>query len=116
METNTSEPPFKCRKRRDAIKTRRESLAWDKSGRNLITDQTVTGMKVARTSHRLLYGTREPTPPMLMEKSKRNPVRMKVQMRRIGADQPVVAKKPPNSGGAKGLSYPVLDNGSTTGK
>jgi hypothetical protein len=47
METNTSEPPFKCRKRRDAIKTRKESLAWDKSGRNLFTDQTVTGMKVA---------------------------------------------------------------------
>jgi hypothetical protein len=47
METNPSEPPFKCRKRRDVIKTRRESLAWDKSGRNLITDQTVTGMKVA---------------------------------------------------------------------
>ena len=73
METNTSEPPFKCRKRKDAIKTRRESLAWDKSGRNLFTDQTVTGMKVARTSHRLLYGTWEPTPPMLMEKSKRKP-------------------------------------------
>ena len=73
METNTSEPPFKCRKRREAIKTRRESLAWDKSGRNLITDQTVTGMKVARTSHRLLYGTWEPTPPMIMEKSKRRP-------------------------------------------
>jgi hypothetical protein len=65
METNPSEPPFKCRKRRDVIKTRRESLAWDKSGRNLITDQTVTGMKVVRTSHRLLYGTWEPTPPML---------------------------------------------------
>jgi hypothetical protein len=47
METNTSEPPFKCRKRSDVIKTRRESLAWDKSGRNLCTDQAVTGMKVA---------------------------------------------------------------------
>jgi DNA replication protein DnaC len=38
---------IKCRKRRDVIKTRRESLAWDKSGRHLITDQTVTGMKAA---------------------------------------------------------------------
>jgi hypothetical protein len=47
METNTSEPLIKCRKRRDVIKTRRESLAWDKSGRHLITDQTVTGMKAA---------------------------------------------------------------------
>jgi len=32
METNTGEPLIKCRKRRDAIKTRRESLTWDKSG------------------------------------------------------------------------------------
>ena len=41
---------------------------------------------------------------------------MKVQMRRIGTDQPVVAMKPPNGGGAKGLSDPVLDSGSTTEK
>jgi hypothetical protein len=41
---------------------------------------------------------------------------MKVQMRRIGADEPVVAKKPPNGGGAKGLSYPVLNNVSTIAK
>ena len=47
METNPSELLKKCRKRRDVIKTRRESLAWDKSGRDLITDQTVTGMKAA---------------------------------------------------------------------
>ena len=32
METNTSEPLIKCRKRRDVIKTRGESLTWDKSG------------------------------------------------------------------------------------
>ena len=47
METNPSELLKKCRKRRDVIKTRRESLAWDKSGRDLITDQTVTGMEAA---------------------------------------------------------------------
>ncbi len=47
METNPSELLKKCRKRKDVIKTRRESLAWDKSGRDLITDQTVTGMKAA---------------------------------------------------------------------
>jgi hypothetical protein len=47
METNTSESLIKCRKRRDVIKTRGESLTWDKSGRNLNTDQTVTGMKAA---------------------------------------------------------------------
>ena len=30
-ETNTSEPLITCRKRRDAIKTRGESLTWDES-------------------------------------------------------------------------------------
>ena len=47
METNTSEPLITCRKRKDVIKTRGESLTWDKSGRNLFTDQTVAGMEAA---------------------------------------------------------------------
>jgi len=46
-ETNTSEPLIKCRKRRDVIKTGRESLARDKSGGNLFTVQAVAGMKAA---------------------------------------------------------------------
>ena len=45
METNTSESLRKYRKRMDAIKTRGESLTWDKLGRNLFTDQAVTGME-----------------------------------------------------------------------
>jgi len=47
METNTNEPLIKCRKRMKVIKTRGESLTWDKFGGNLFTDQTVTGMEVA---------------------------------------------------------------------
>jgi len=47
METNTSESLIKCRKRRDVIKTRGESLTWDKSGGNLFTVQVVAGMKAA---------------------------------------------------------------------
>jgi hypothetical protein len=47
METNTSQWLIKCRKRRDVIKTRGESLTWDKSGGNLFTVQMVTGMKAA---------------------------------------------------------------------
>jgi len=47
METNTSESPIKCRKRRDVIKTRGESLTWDKSGGHLFTVQAVSGMKAA---------------------------------------------------------------------
>ena len=47
METNTSEPLTKCRKRRDVIKTRGESLTWDESGGYLFTVQTVAGMEAA---------------------------------------------------------------------
>ncbi len=47
METNTNEPLITYRKRRDVIKTRGESLTWDKSGGNLFTVQMVAGMKVA---------------------------------------------------------------------
>jgi hypothetical protein len=45
METNPSESLIKCRKRRDVIKTRGESLTWDKSGGYLLTVQAVAGMK-----------------------------------------------------------------------
>ena len=47
MEANTSEPLIKCRKRRNVIKTRGESLTWDESGGDLLTVQMVTGMKAA---------------------------------------------------------------------
>ena len=47
METNTSEPLIKCRKRRDVIKTRGESLTWDEPGGYLLTVQVVAGMKAA---------------------------------------------------------------------
>jgi len=47
METNTSEPLIKCRKRKDVIETRGESLTWDESGGYLFTVQVVTGMKAA---------------------------------------------------------------------
>jgi hypothetical protein len=47
METNTSESLIKCRKRRDVIKIRGESLTWYKPGGNLLTVQAVAGMKAA---------------------------------------------------------------------
>ncbi len=47
METNTSEPLIKCRKRRNVIKTRGEPLTWDKSGGYLPTVRAVAGMKAA---------------------------------------------------------------------
>ena len=47
METNTSESLIKCRKRRDVIKTRGESLTWDEPGGHLLTVLVVTGMEAA---------------------------------------------------------------------
>jgi len=35
-ETNTSEPLITCRKRREVVKTRGESLTWDKPGGYLL--------------------------------------------------------------------------------
>ncbi len=46
-KTNESEPSMKCRKRRDDIKTRGESLTWDKSIGNLFTGWVVSGIKMA---------------------------------------------------------------------
>jgi hypothetical protein len=47
METNNSEPLTTCRKRRNVIETRGESLTWDKPGGDLSTVQAVTGMEAA---------------------------------------------------------------------
>lgn len=47
METNTSEPLTKGRKRRNVIKTRGESLSWDEPGGHLFTVQVVTGLEAA---------------------------------------------------------------------
>ncbi len=47
MEMSENEPLKKCRKRRNDVKTGRLSLARDKFGRNLLTDQTASGIKVA---------------------------------------------------------------------
>ena len=70
VESNANEPLMTCRKRRNDVKTGRESLTRDKSGSNLLTGQTASGIKVARTRFRLLCGTWEPVTPMLREKHK----------------------------------------------
>jgi len=59
-KANVSEPLTTCRKRRDDIKTKAESLPWEEPGRNLLTAQVVSGMKVARAWLRLRWGTWEP--------------------------------------------------------
>jgi len=44
VESNANEPLMNCRKRRDDVKTGRESLAREKSGKNLFTDRAASGI------------------------------------------------------------------------
>jgi hypothetical protein len=61
---NASEPLMTCRKRSRDIKTEGESLPREEPGGYLLTDQVVSGMKVARTWLRLLRETSEPVAPI----------------------------------------------------
>jgi hypothetical protein len=47
METNASEPLMRCRKRRNDVKTGRESLARDESSGSLLIGWAASGIKVA---------------------------------------------------------------------
>jgi hypothetical protein len=73
VESNVSEPLRTCRKRRDDVKTRGESLLWDQSGGHLVTGQMASGMEAARRRSRLLCGTWEPVTPMRRETRKWRP-------------------------------------------
>ena len=46
-ETSASEPLMNCRKRRNDVKTRGQSLLWEESERRLHTVQTTSGIEVA---------------------------------------------------------------------
>ena len=46
-KTNASEPPMRCRKRRNVTQNQGQSLTWDKSRRNLFTASMGTGIKAA---------------------------------------------------------------------
>src|SRR5262245_15478624 len=74
------------------------------SGRDLLTALTMTGVKVARARFRLSRGTWEPVVTMSREMPKWKNHEDKSPIRGTGADQPVVASKPGNAGGAKGLN------------
>jgi len=46
-KTNTSEPPLKCRKCTNGVKTGKVMLSRDKPGGYLLTDQAAPGIEVA---------------------------------------------------------------------
>ena len=66
-----SETLMNCRKRRDVIETKLQSLAWDRVwGGDLFTAQMVAGRKAARAWSRLSCGTWEPGAAMPRERLK----------------------------------------------
>jgi hypothetical protein len=62
-KASASEPLMKCRNSSGDIETEVELLPRDEPGRNLLTAQVVSGMKVARAWLRLRCGTWEPVAP-----------------------------------------------------
>jgi hypothetical protein len=72
-KANASEPPMKCRKRRDDVKTGEESLPRDQRWSDPLTASVASGIKVARVRSRLEHGTWEPVASMPREKPKWKP-------------------------------------------
>ncbi len=70
-ETSASEPLMTCRKRRDDVRTRGESLIWDKSGGHLFTAQSASGTKGGVNSVQALVGNVGTCTPMPREGLKR---------------------------------------------
>ena len=65
-----SEPLMTCRKRRDDVETRGESLTWDKSGGEPAYCPGGIRHEGGATCVRLPWGTWDPVAPMIREKSK----------------------------------------------
>src|SRR3954453_19062491 len=72
-KANASEPPTKCRKRMDDVKTGVKSLLRDQRWGDPLTASAASGIKVARVRSRLEQGTWEPVASMLREKPKWKP-------------------------------------------
>ena len=109
----------------DGIKTDVAIQRRDESGRYLSTAQVVSGIQVARACFRLCYRTWEPVVSIVLAGTRTQRVpsqhegepqgaetsRGRVPMRGTGADRPVGAVKPGNSGRAKGTGHLGLLSG-----
>ena len=71
--TNASEPLMTRRKRRNDVKTGRQSLARDQFWGYPLTARATSGVKVASVRFRLVQATGEPVASMLREPSKWKP-------------------------------------------
>jgi len=72
-KANASEPPTKCRKRMDDVKTGVKSLLRDQRWGDPLTASVASGIKVARVRFWLEHGTWEPVASMRREKPKWKP-------------------------------------------
>ena len=72
-KANASEPPTKCRKHMDDVKTGVKSLLRDQRWGDPLTASVASGIKVARARFWLEHGTWEPVASMPREKPKWKP-------------------------------------------
>ena len=104
-KANASEPLMTCRKRRDVVETRVQSLPWDRAW----------GTPVSCPGGGRHEGGASPVQALVRnvgtcrsdakgEPASEGPTRGRVPMRSGGADQPVVAASSRNGQGAKGLN------------
>ncbi|MCK5074385.1 MAG: hypothetical protein KAQ98_13225 [Bacteriovoracaceae bacterium] len=115
METNESESSLKCREVKINVKTGHSPLGRDKLKSNLITDLSgvrhLGGVNIIQAIVRNLGSSRSDVKGEIQVV---DTIRMRVPMLNTVADQLVVAMKPSKVGGAKGLSYSVLQFGQLT--
>ena len=121
-KASESEPPMKCRNALMTSKPRRVRIFGMKRGGYLFTAHAMSGIKGARAWLGRWYRTWEPVTPIVWpvqldmlsnwpeegEPQTEETVRGRVPLRRTGADHPVVAVMPGNSGGAKGMGHSDL--------
>src|SRR3954447_2260033 len=99
---------MRCRKRRDVTETRLQSLAWDPAETRPAYGLGGDRHKGGVISVRALAGNVGSWRPRWQGKAARGrPPRATVPRRGAGSDQPIVALKPGNAGGAKGLNGPA---------
>ena len=111
-KTNASEPLLTCRKRKDVVETRLQSLAWDEARRVpaycASGDRHEDGVRPAR-------GSRVERGNLCLDAKGdlqvAGTIRSRVPMQGAGTDGSVRAMKPGNAGRAKGPDSPAEGGG-----
>jgi len=103
-KTTEREPLMMRRKAREVIETRHEALPWDKARKGPVYgpggDRRIGGVSLIQA---FVWNMGTWRPDAKGETQREAPIRVRVPKRDAGTDQLVVAEKPGNAGGAKGL-------------